>query len=102
MDCTSLFSSPYLIRTECGQEYDLFAARWLSVKDDTYVHHSLYLNPDHTYLYSTCNIFRDPATPETYQVITAGEARLIFEPYLSPQELAVYFPSAPSPVLSAD
>jgi hypothetical protein len=92
MDCPSLFSQPYLIRSECGKEYNLFSARWLSIKDDTFVDHTLYLTPDGTYLYSTCNVFRDSSSPETYRVLEAKDAKAIFQPYLSPQQQVEYFP----------
>jgi hypothetical protein len=91
MDRSIQFSSSYLIRTECGQEFDLFSAKLFSVKDPTFVDHTLYLTRDHTYLYSSCNVFRDFSSPETYQVIDRDAAERIFLPYLSEQQRKEYF-----------
>lgn len=79
-------TSSYPIRTECGREYDLFAARCVSIKDSNFIDHTLYLTADHTYLYSTCNVFRDSSSPERYHVIDQETARKIFLPYLSEKQ----------------
>lgn len=91
MNSTSLLSKPYLIRTECGKEYDLFSARWLIIKDDALVAHTLYVTQDHAYLYSTCNVFRDCSSPETYRVIDRDTAKAIFALHLSEEDCREYF-----------